>query len=91
MIFRRYSGPHRGMPPLHWTPLDADEKNTLAMMDKAGQVVAIVTCKRSHACALRVPPHSVSPAGVVNPSLGCPVPGCDGHEDPGSVLEGYGT
>ncbi len=71
------------MPPLHWHP-------TQGYLKEHG-IVATVTCKNGHACSLRVGPgkHSVSAEGVMMPSLGCPADGCDGHEMPGSVLEGW--
>lgn len=93
MIFKRWWGndPFRlgepPMPPLHWWP-------TKGYLSEHG-MVAIITCKNGHACSLNIKPrpnhpgHSLSADGVMFPSLGCPTPGCDGHEMPGSVLEGW--
>lgn len=93
MIFKHYTGPNRVIPPLHWARLDEQEAETEAFMQQwkspPGHAVAIVTCKNGHACMLRVPPFTVSLAGTVMPSVACPVAGCDGHEPPGSTLEGW--
>ncbi len=92
MIFRRFLKPTGDlwstMPPLHWAPPTNAEREVLEQ--RPGFVAAIVSCRQGHACALRLPPHTISAAGMVNPSLACPVPGCSGHEPAGSTLQGWG-
>lgn len=91
MRFKKWDGPLRNMPPLHWTPRLDPGSETLNRYYSVAPVTALVSCKNGHVCALRVGPghHTVNDVGMMNPSLGCPVRECDGHEPPGSVLEGW--
>lgn len=105
MIWKRWHGAAREMPPLHWRPLSEVESEDYGSREvdrintengKPRRTVAILCCRNGHHCALVLGGDSkftVSEAGVVNPSVQCPVviagTQCNGHEDPGSVLEGW--
>jgi len=91
VIFKRFEGEQKDMPPLHWRKLTDEEREIVVLLPDKRPVAAVVTCKNNHGCKIRIGVHSLSPAGVLQPSLQCPVPGCDGHEDPGSTLEGWGN
>ena len=88
---KRWTGEAKGMPPRHWTPnLDAGSA-IRNQHDETGKVVALVTCIRGHVCSLRIGPgnHSIDASGAIQPSLACPIQGCDGHENPGTILEDW--
>lgn len=95
MIFKHHPFGAIDMPPLHWTRIldrGSEIRNDFSA-HQGRKTVAIVSCRHGHRCGLSVPPHSVSEKGVVTPSIQCPViengQVCDGHEDSGSVLEGW--
>lgn len=104
MIWKRWRGRPREMPPLHWRPVIADPDDSEdygtrevdRLKTESGvprKTVAILACKNGHHCALVVGVEtrfSVSATGVITPSVECPCKPCDGHEGTGSQLEGYG-
>jgi hypothetical protein len=102
IIWKRWRGAPREMPPLHWRPLSATEDEDYGSREvdrlktESGtprKTVAILCCRNGHRCALVVGVETrftVSAEGIIAPSVQCPVGGCSGHEGPPSQLDEYG-
>lgn len=97
LIWKRWYGEASSMPPLHWTSVIGEGSELRDSYDTTGaRTVALLTCKHGHSCGLRIggsSRFSVSPDGIINPSVQCPVEIegklCDGHEGPPSQLEAW--